>query len=108
METINFEDFKKLDIKIGKITAAEKIENSDKLLKLEVDFGGEKMQIVSGIAEFYTPESLIGKEAPFVVNMEPRVLRGVESRGMILAASVDGRAVILRPDEEVPPGSIVK
>lgn len=105
---INFEDFKKLDIRIGKILTAEKIENSDKLLKLEVDFGEEKRQIVSGIAEFFTPESLIAKEAPFVINLEPRVLRGVESAGMILAASVDGKAVLLHPGEEVPPGSIVK
>ncbi|MFH1575579.1 MAG: methionine--tRNA ligase subunit beta [Candidatus Nealsonbacteria bacterium] len=105
---ISHEDFKKLDIRIGKILSAEKIENSDNLLKLEVDFGGEKRQIVSGIAQYFTPESLIGKEAPFVVNMEPRVLRGVESAGMILAASVDGRAVLLHPGEEVAPGSIVK
>ena len=105
---INYEDFKKLDIRIGKILSAERIENSDKLLKLEVNFGDEKRQIVSGIAQHFTPESLIGKEAPFVINMEPRILRGVESAGMILAASVDGKAVLLRPDEEVPPGSIVK
>ncbi len=105
---ISHEDFKKLDIRIGKILSAERIENSDKLLKLEVDFGDEKRQIVAGIAQYFAPESLIGKEAPFVVNMEPRVLRGVESAGMILAASVDGRAVLLHPGEEVPPGSIVK
>ena len=105
---ISHEDFKKLDIRIGKILSAERIENSDKLLKLEVNFGDEKRQIVSGIAQHFTPESLIGKEAPFVINMEPRILRGVESAGMILAASVDGKAVLLRPDEEVPPGSIVK
>lgn len=105
---INFEDFKKIDIRIGKILSAERIENSDKLLKLEVDFGSEKRQIVSGIAEYYAPESLIGKEAPFVVNLEPRVLRGVESAGMIMAANVDGRPVLLHPGEEVPPGSIIK
>ena len=102
------EDFKKLDLRIGKILSAERIENSDKLLKLEVDFGLEKRQIVSGIAQYFTPESLIGKEAPFVLNLEPRVLRGVESAGMILAASVDGKAVLLHPGEEVPPGSLIK
>ena len=105
---ITFEDFKKLDIRIGKVLTAEKIEGTDKLLKLEVDFSDEKRQIVSGIAEFYQPEDLIGKEFPFVINLEPRVLRGVESNGMIMAVSVDGRAVLLEPKEEVPPGSIVK
>ena len=105
---ISYEDFKKLDIRIGKILSAEKIENSDKLLKLEVDFGEEKRQIVSGIAQHFTPESLIGKEAPFVVNLEPRVLRGVESAGMILAASANDKVVLLHPGEEVPPGSIIK
>lgn len=108
MDLINLDDFKKLDIRIGKILTAERIEESDKLLKLEVDFGIEKRQIVSGIAEFYSPESLIGKEAPFIINIEPRKLRGVESHGMIMAASDDGKPVILIPEEEVPPGTIVK
>jgi methionine--tRNA ligase beta chain len=105
---ITFEDFQKLDMRIGKIISAEKIENSDKLLKLQVDFGFETRQIVSGIAQYFEPEALLGREAPFVINMEPRVLCGVESSGMILAASVDGRPVILHPGEEVPPGTIVK
>lgn len=104
---ISFEDFQKLDIRIGKILSAEKIENSDKLLKLEVDFGEEKRQIVSGIAQHFSPESLIGKEAPFVINMEPRVLRGVESTGMIMAISANEKVVLLHPGEDVPPGSIV-
>jgi methionine--tRNA ligase beta chain len=116
METIAFDDFKKLDIRIGKVLSAEKIENSDKLLKLQVDFGPsadasgqvQVLQIVSGIGQFYSPESLVGKEFPFVINLEPRVLRGVESQGMIMAASFDGQAVLLQPDKEIPPGSIVK
>ncbi len=105
---INFEDFQKLEIKIGKIVSAEKIEGSDKLLKLEADFGNEKRQVVSGIARQYAPEDLEGKEAPFLVNMEPRTLKGVESSAMILAVSVEGKAVLLHPDQEVPPGSEVK
>jgi methionine--tRNA ligase beta chain len=117
MKTITFDDFKKLDIKIGRVLSAEKIENSDKLLKLQVNFGpssddpsgqAQILQIVSGIAEFYTPESLVGKEFPFVINLEPRILRGVESQGMIMAASTEGHAVLLSPDKEIPPGSIVK
>jgi methionine--tRNA ligase beta chain len=117
MDKITFEDFKKLDIRIGKILSAERIENSDKLLKLQVDFGPSSLcssgqanilQIVSGIAEFYLPETLIGKEFPFVVNLEPRILRGVESQGMIMAATAEDKAVLLQPDREIPPGSIVK
>ena len=107
MDYINFEDFKKIDIRVGKIISAEKIEGSDKLLKLQVDFGEEKRQIVSGIAQFYEPDSLIGKECPFAFNLAPKSLMGVESQGMILAADDDG-PVLMSPDKEIKPGSIVK
>ena len=105
---ITFEDFKKLEIKIGKILSAEKIPEADKLIKLEIDLGEEKRQVVAGIAQFYEPEYLIGKEIPVVVNLEPRKLKGVESQGMILAASAEGIPVLLCPEKDVPPGSIVK
>lgn len=123
MATID--DFKKLDIRIGKIISAEKIEGSDKLLKLIFDFGStsfdkaqdkslttggtEQRQIIAGIALSY-PDfgSLVGKEMPVIFNLEPRMLRGHESQGMILAASDGENAVILNPEREVPPGSIVK
>lgn len=104
---VNLEDFKKLEIRIGKILTAEKIENADRLLKLEVDFGEFKRQIVSGIAEFYQPEDLIGKECPFIVNLEPRTFMGVESQGMLFAVKVDDKAVLLHPDQDVPQGSTV-
>lgn len=104
---ISFEEFKKLRIRIGLIVEAEKVEGADKLLKLQVDFGDERRQIVSGIAQFYKPESLIGKEFPFVVNLEPRVIRGVESQGMILAISSDEKIVLLKPVKKVPAGSNV-
>lgn len=105
---INIDDFKKVEIKVGKILSAQKLENSDKLLKLSVDFGEESpRQILSGIAEFYDPAALVGKEAAFVTNLEPRVLRGETSNGMILAAD-GGKPVILAPMEDVPPGSPVK
>jgi methionine--tRNA ligase beta chain len=113
MENISLDDFKKLEIRIGTILTAEKIEGSDKLLKLDVVFGmneaGEpiKRQIVSGIAQFYTPESLIGKQCPFAFNLEPKMLKGVESQGMILAAGAEG-PVLLNPDKEVPSGSLIK
>ena len=102
---IDFKDWSKLEIRIGKTVEAEKIENSDKLIKLQVDLGKEKRQIVAGIAEFFEVKDLIGKEIPILVNLEPRKLRGVESQGMILAADVDGKPVLLHPEKEVPAGS---
>lgn len=104
---ITFEDFRKLRIRIGLIVDAERVEGTDKLLKLQVDFGDEKRQIVSGIAEFYKPEQLIGKQFPFVVNLEPRVIRGVESQGMILGIDAGEKIVLLKPQKKVPAGSIV-
>ncbi len=105
---VSFEDFKKLEIRIGKILSAEKIEGADRLLKLEVDFADYKRQIVSGIAEFYKPEDLLGKECPFVVNLEPRTIMGVESQGMILAAGIPDGVALLHPDKEIPPGSLIR
>lgn len=105
---VTFEDFKKLDIRIGKVLSAERVEGTDKLVRLEIDLGKEKRQLVAGIAEVYEPESLIGKELPILVNLEPREFRGIESQGMILAVDVDGKPVLLHPDEEVPPGSTVR
>lgn len=103
-----FEDFKKIEIKIGKILTAEKIEKADRLLKLEVNFGEFKRQIVSGIAEFYKPEDLIGKECPFIVNLEPRMFMGVESQGMLMAAGTPDGIALMFPDKEIPPGSNIK
>ena len=113
---ITFEDFKKLDIRIGKILSAEKVEGTDRLLRLEVDFGSDpstgsgrlRRQIVSGISEFYKPEDLLDKEFVFIVNLEPRKFMEVESQGMVLAADDGGKPVLLKPDKEVPVGSVVK
>ncbi len=107
-EVVTIEDLSKLDLRIGKIVKAEKIEKSRKLIKLEVDIGGEVRQIVAGIAETYSPQELVGKEVVVVANMKPAKLMGVESRGMILAADVDGKAVLLTPEREVPAGSRVR
>lgn len=85
---ITFEEFKKCDIRIGEVLSVEKVENADNLLKLEVDFGEFKRQVVSGIAKWYEPEDLKGKKLPFIVNLEPRTFRGIESQGMLMA--VDG------------------
>lgn len=106
---INIEDFRTLEIKIGRVKSVDKIEGADKLLKFIFDLGGEERQIVAGLAEAYTDLSaLIGKEMPILTNLEPRTIRGVESNGMVLAVNVDGRAVILHPEQDVPPGSTVK
>ena len=101
----NFDDFKKLEIKIGTILSAELVEGSEKLLKLEVDLGEEKRQILSGIAKFYKPEDLIGKQVPVLANLEPKQMMGLESQGMILAAGLDEKIALLHPDTEVPAGS---
>lgn len=102
---VAIDDLKKLDIRIGKIVLAESIEGSEKLLKLQVDFGEFQRQILSGIAKFYAPVDLVGKKCPFIVNLEPRMMMGFESQGMLLAAGVDGSAVLLHPDKEVPEGT---
>ena len=103
---INYEDFKKVEMKIGKVIAAEKIEKSNNLLKLEVDFGDEKRTIVSGIAEVYEPDDLVGEQMPFVTNLEPRTIFGIESNGMILAAhDEEDKPVLLFPDKETPDGT---
>jgi methionine--tRNA ligase beta chain len=105
---ITFDDFKKLDIRIGKIVSVEKVAGTDKLLKLEVDLGTEKRQIVAGIAESHAPEQIVGREIPVLANLEPRTIRGVESHGMILAADVEGKPVLIHPEKEVPAGSIIR
>jgi len=105
---ITFDDFKELEIRIGKIISAEKVEGADKLLKLEVDIGQEKRQLVAGIAKYYRPEELINKEIPILINLEPRNIKGIESQGMLLAAVEGERPVLLHPDKEVSPGSMIK
>lgn len=106
---ITFDEFKKLDIRIGTIISCEKVQDADKLLRLEVDFGEFKRQIVSGIAEFYPPEDLVGGQCPFILNLEPRTIRGIESQGMILAADPgDDSAVLLHPDKKVLEGAIIR
>ena len=105
---IEFGDFTKVSMKAGRVLAAEKVEKTDKLLKLSVDLGeGAPRTIVSGIAEAFTPDQLIGKNVVVVVNLKPRALKGIESRGMILAAG-SGKSLQLINPGEVPPGSDVK
>jgi methionine--tRNA ligase beta chain len=110
MDTASFSDFQKLDIRIGKIIKAEKAEGADKLMKMQVDFGAEKRQIVASIAEFYSPGDLEGRECPFLFNLEPKAFRGHESQGMILAVDVEGDrsdCILLHPNKEAKPGARV-
>lgn len=93
-----------MDLRIGKVLTAQPVEGSEKLLRLEVDFGEFKRQILAGIAKFYNPEDVIGKLLPFIVNLEPRTMIGLESQGMLIAANHDG-PVLLFPDKEVPEGT---
>ena len=108
---ISIEDFKKVDIAVGKILSAEKIPDTDKLLKLEVDLAEEKpRQIISGISLFFPDCSLlVGKKCMFVANLEPRMIKGFESQGMILAVSTeDGKFSLLEPNDEIPAGARAK
>jgi methionine--tRNA ligase beta chain len=102
---INFDDFAKIEMRVGKIISAEPIEGSEKLLKLQVDFGEEARQILSGIAKWYTPEELVNKSAVFVTNLEPRMMMGLESQGMLLAAEGTEKPILIQPAEIVTPGS---
>jgi methionine--tRNA ligase beta chain len=102
---IKYDDFDKLDIKIGTVIECEKVEKSEKLLKLIVDFGNFKRQIVAGIATKYTPEDLLNKQLPIIVNLAPRKLLGLESQGMILAIGDDDVEALLSPTELVNNGS---
>jgi len=108
MENISFEEFKKLDLRIVKIVSAEKVEKSEKLVKLEVDLGDEKRQIIAGIAKAYEPEELVEKEIVIIANLEPRSLMGLESQGMLLAANNEETPVLLRPDYDVPVGTKIR
>jgi len=102
---ITFEDFQKLDIRIGKIISAEKVPETDKLLKLVFDFGNEQRQVISGIAETYKPEDLIGMQMPVLINLEPKTFKGLESQGMILAIDEDNKTALLNPNFKVSLGA---
>jgi methionyl-tRNA synthetase len=106
--TVSFEEFQKLDLRVGRIVTAEPVPKANKLLKLTVDVGQEQRTVVAGIAQNYSPEALVGKSIILVANLAPRTLRGVESQGMVLAAESDGQIVLAGFDASVNPGSKVK
>ncbi|MCR4334435.1 MAG: hypothetical protein NUV47_01755 [Patescibacteria group bacterium] len=108
---ITYDDFQKVEICVGKILSAEKIPDTDKLLKLSVDFSEEKpRQIVSGISMYFPDlQNLIGKKCLFVINLEPRIIKGVESNGMLFALStLDGNFSLLEPNDSIPVGTKAK
>jgi methionyl-tRNA synthetase len=107
-DRIDIADFAKVELRAARITAAEKIAGSKKLIRMQVDLGSEERQVVAGIAETYVPEALVGKTIVLVVNLKPAKLMGVESNGMVLAGSVGGKAVLCTFDGEVAPGTKVK
>jgi methionyl-tRNA synthetase len=107
--TITIDDFLKVQLRVADIVSAEKVENADRLLKLGLRIGDEERTIVSGIATSYTPESLIGKQIVVVANLAPRKMRGIESKGMLLAATdADGNAILLHPEKPAPSGTEVR
>ena len=107
-ERISIDDFAKVDMRVGQIKVAEKVKGADKLLRLEVDLGTEIRQVVAGIAEAYAPETLVGRKVVIVANLAPRKLRGLESNGMIVAASDGGKPVLASFLEDVPVGTRLK
>ncbi len=105
---INYEDFNKLDIRIGTILEAERVEGTDKLLKLKIDLGEETRILVAGIAQDYQPQEIAGKQIPILANLEPKKFRGIESNGMILAVDINEKATLIHPDKNVPNGSKIR
>ena len=104
-EFVTIQDFKKMGLKTGKIISVERVENADKLYKLQVDLGNEKRTLVAGLVKYYSEDELLGKTIIVITNLEPAVIRGIKSEGMLLAAESGEIVSILQPDKDVPPGS---
>ena len=102
------EDFAKVALRVALVTACEKVEKSDKLLKLTLSLPGETRTVASGIAKYYKPEEMVGKKVILVANLKPATLRGVKSEGMILCAEKDGVVTLIEPSPDMPIGSIVR
>jgi methionyl-tRNA synthetase len=105
---ITIDDFMKVELRVANILNAEAVPNATKLLKLTVEVGGEERTVLAGIAEMYQPDELVGRQVVLVANLAPRKMRGVESQGMLLAADVEGQAILLQPETKVPSGTRVR
>ncbi len=108
LDIVTFEEFKKMDLRVGEILKAEKVPGTEKLLQIEVDIGTEKRQMVAGVADTYSPEELVGKKLIVIVNLKPAVIRGIESQAMLLAAEIGGKAIIPFFERDVPAGAKVR
>ncbi|MCW4000443.1 MAG: methionine--tRNA ligase subunit beta [Candidatus Bathyarchaeota archaeon] len=105
-EEITFDYFSKLDLRVGKIVEAEAVPQSKKLLKIQVDFGTEKRQCIAGLQKYYKPEDMVGKKFVFLLNLQRRLLAGLESQAMILAAEdAQGNVSVLQPEKDIVEGS---
>ena len=107
MSEITFEEFKRIDLRVAEVLEAKRVAGTEKLLELRIRIGEGTRTLVAGIADEYAPEQLVGRKIVVVANLQPRRLRGVESQGMLLAASDGDRAVLLAPDRDVPSGAHV-
>jgi methionyl-tRNA synthetase len=105
---ITIEQFQQIELRVATVKEAAPHPNADRLLVLKVDLGGEERQIVAGIRAHYDPATLVGTQVVVVANLEPATLRGVQSQGMLLAASGDGKLAVVRPAEPVPAGAVVR
>ena len=105
---ISIDDFRKIELKVATIKSAEAHPNADKLMVLQINLGGEERQICAGIRNSYTAEELVGKQIIVVANLETAKLRGMESQGMLLAASDEGRVILMTPEKSVQAGAQVK
>jgi len=105
---VKYEDFAKLDLRVGTVESYEDVENSEKLIKLTVNIGLNTRQILAGIKDSVSKEELLGKQIVVVANLEARKMAGLESQGMILAADVDGKAIIIAPNSELENGTVVR
>jgi methionyl-tRNA synthetase len=105
---ITIDQFKTVELRVATVVSAEPHPNADRLVVLRVDLGGEQRQIVAGIRATYDPPTLVGRQIVVVANLEPAMLRGIESQGMLLAANGDGGAVLVSPERLVPAGAVVR
>ncbi len=106
---ISIEDFAKIDLRVGTVVSAEPIPGATKIIKLEIDIGDRKVTTTAGIAQHYKPEEMLGRKVVVVANLQPAIIRGIESQAMILAASMEGhKTVLVTVAEEIPNGAKVK
>ena len=105
---VSFDDFKKIEMKVGEVISVESVPNADKLYVLQVDVGGKQVQLVAGLRPFYKENEIRGKKIVVVANLEPAKIRGMDSEGMLLAASENENVSLLTVDRDIPVGSIIR